>query len=129
MYARVSTFEGPPEQTAEGIRVARRQFLPAAQLQEGFRGMYLRDLAMKALHISVPPLVEKHKSKPDLSKINPQIPHHNSARKYAPGANNYSVRVISQHKVKQPEYLTSQSFICGLYLDSFREHLCSPPTP
>ena len=41
MFARISTFEGPPEQTAEGIRVARRQFLPAAQLLEGFRGMYL----------------------------------------------------------------------------------------
>lgn len=41
MFARISTFEGPPEQTAEGIRVARRQFLPAARLQEGFRGMYV----------------------------------------------------------------------------------------
>ncbi|WP_166172620.1 hypothetical protein [Rubrobacter tropicus] len=41
MYARISTFGGPSEQTAEGIRVARRQFLPAARLQEGFRGMYL----------------------------------------------------------------------------------------
>ncbi len=41
MFARISTFEGVSEQTAEGIRVARRQFLPAARLQEGFRGMYL----------------------------------------------------------------------------------------
>ena len=41
MFARISTFRGPPEQTAEGIRIARRQFLPAARLQEGFRGMYL----------------------------------------------------------------------------------------
>ena len=41
MFARISTFRGPPEQTAEGIMVARRQFLPAARLQEGFRGMYL----------------------------------------------------------------------------------------
>ncbi len=41
MFARISTFEGPSEQTAEGIRVARRQFLPVARLQEGFRGMYL----------------------------------------------------------------------------------------
>ena len=41
MFARISTFEGPSEQTAEGIRVARRQFLPAARLQEGFRGMFL----------------------------------------------------------------------------------------
>ena len=39
MFARISTFEGPSGQTAEGIRVARRQFLPAARLQEGFRGM------------------------------------------------------------------------------------------
>ena len=41
MFARISTFEGSPEHTAEGIRIARRQFLPAARLQEGFRGMYL----------------------------------------------------------------------------------------
>lgn len=41
MFARISTFEGQAEQTAEGIKIARRQFLPAARLQEGFRGMYL----------------------------------------------------------------------------------------
>jgi hypothetical protein len=41
VFARISTFEGVSEQTAEGIRVARMQFLPAARLQEGFRGMYL----------------------------------------------------------------------------------------
>lgn len=41
MFARISTFEGPPDHTAEGIRVARQQFLPAARLQKGFRGMYL----------------------------------------------------------------------------------------
>jgi len=41
MFARISRFEGSPEQTAEGIRLARRQFLPAARLQDGFRGIYL----------------------------------------------------------------------------------------
>lgn len=41
MYARVSTFQGPADQTAEGIRVAREQILPAARLQEGFRGIYI----------------------------------------------------------------------------------------
>jgi heme-degrading monooxygenase HmoA len=41
MYARVSTFQGRPDQTAEGIRVAREQILPAARLQDGFRGIYL----------------------------------------------------------------------------------------
>ncbi len=41
MFARVSTFQGQPDQTAEGIRVAREQILPAARLQEGFRGIYL----------------------------------------------------------------------------------------
>lgn len=41
MFARISTFEGPSGQTAEGIKMARRQFLPAARLQEGFRGMCL----------------------------------------------------------------------------------------
>ena len=41
MFARVSTFQGPPDQTAEGIRVAREQILPAARLMEGFKGIYL----------------------------------------------------------------------------------------
>ncbi len=41
MFARVSTFQGPPDQTAEGIRIAREQILPAARLMEGFRGIYL----------------------------------------------------------------------------------------
>ena len=41
MFARVSTFQGPPAQTAEGIRVAREQILPAARLMDGFRGIYL----------------------------------------------------------------------------------------
>ena len=41
MFARVSTFQGPPDRTAEGIRVAREQILPAARLQEGFLGIYL----------------------------------------------------------------------------------------
>ena len=41
MFARVSTFQGPPDRTAEGIRVAREQILPAARLQDGFMGIYL----------------------------------------------------------------------------------------
>ena len=41
MFARVSTFQGPPEQTAEGIRLAREQIPPAARLQDGFEGIYL----------------------------------------------------------------------------------------
>lgn len=41
MFARVSTFQGPPDQTAEGIRLAREQILPAARLQDGFKGIYL----------------------------------------------------------------------------------------
>src|SRR5919205_3988197 len=41
MFARVSTFQGPPDQTAEGIRVAREQIMPAARLMDGFRGIYL----------------------------------------------------------------------------------------
>lgn len=41
MFARVSTFQGPPDQTAEGIRLAREQILPAARLQDGFQGIYL----------------------------------------------------------------------------------------
>ena len=41
MFARVSTFQGPPDQTAEGIKVAREQILPAARLQDGFVGIYL----------------------------------------------------------------------------------------
>ncbi len=41
MFARVSKFQGPPDQTAEGIRVAREQILPVARLQDGFKGIYL----------------------------------------------------------------------------------------
>ena len=41
MFARVSTFQGPPDQTAEGIRLAREQILPAARLMDGFKGIYL----------------------------------------------------------------------------------------
>ena len=41
MFARISTFQGHPEHTAEGIRVAKEHILPAARLQEGFRGIYL----------------------------------------------------------------------------------------
>jgi heme-degrading monooxygenase HmoA len=41
MFARVSTFQGPPDHTAEGLRVAREQVLPAAKLMDGFKGIYL----------------------------------------------------------------------------------------
>lgn len=41
MFARVSTFRGPVDRTSEGIRVAREQILPAARLQDGFRGIYI----------------------------------------------------------------------------------------
>lgn len=41
MFARVSTFRGPVDQTAEGIQVAREQILPAARLQDGFKGIYI----------------------------------------------------------------------------------------
>ena len=41
MFARVSTFQGPPDQTAEGIRIAREQILPVARLQDGFKGLYI----------------------------------------------------------------------------------------
>ena len=41
MYARVCTFQGPPDRRAEGIRGAREQILPAARLQDGFKGIYL----------------------------------------------------------------------------------------
>ena len=39
MYARVSTFEGPPEQLDELLRHAREQVLPGARQEEGFKGM------------------------------------------------------------------------------------------
>lgn len=41
MFARVSTFQGEPDQTAEAIRVARGQILPVARLQDGFEGLYI----------------------------------------------------------------------------------------
>jgi heme-degrading monooxygenase HmoA len=41
MFARVSTFQGSPDQTAESIRVAREQILPVARLQDGFNGIFI----------------------------------------------------------------------------------------
>jgi len=41
MFARVSTFQGSEDQTAEGIRVAREQILPVAKLQDGFKGIFI----------------------------------------------------------------------------------------
>ncbi len=41
MFARVSTFQGSADQTAEGIRVAREQILPVARLQDGFKGIFI----------------------------------------------------------------------------------------
>ena len=41
MFARVSTYEGSPDHTAEGLRVAQEQILPAAKLMDGFKGIYL----------------------------------------------------------------------------------------
>lgn len=41
MYARISEFRGEPGKTAEEVRLARQQILPAAWLQEGFAGMLL----------------------------------------------------------------------------------------
>ena len=41
MFARVSTFQGSVDQTAEGIRVAREQIVPVARLQDGFRGIFI----------------------------------------------------------------------------------------
>lgn len=37
----MSTFQGPSEQTAEGIRLARERIPSAARLQHGFEGIYL----------------------------------------------------------------------------------------
>ncbi len=39
MYARVSRFEGPPEQLDELLRHAQEQVLPRARQDEGFKGM------------------------------------------------------------------------------------------
>ena len=41
MFARISTFQGSPDQTTEGIRLARERILPVARLQDGFKGLYL----------------------------------------------------------------------------------------
>ncbi len=39
MYARVSMFEGSPEQIDEMLRQVREQVVPQAKQQEGFKGM------------------------------------------------------------------------------------------
>jgi len=39
VYARVSSFEGPPELMNEALRQAREEVLPEARQMEGFKGM------------------------------------------------------------------------------------------
>ena len=39
VYARMSIFEGSPEQLDEGLRQAREEVLPRAKQMEGFKGM------------------------------------------------------------------------------------------
>jgi hypothetical protein len=41
MYAQVSTFEGVADHIGEEVRVAREEFIPAAQQPGGFEGMYI----------------------------------------------------------------------------------------
>ena len=40
MFARVSTYQGPPELIDEGIRIAEEQILPQARQLDGFKGVY-----------------------------------------------------------------------------------------
>ena len=55
MFARVSTYEGPPEQMGEGINHARQHILPAVRNIEGFSGvLFLADRESgKALSITL----------------------------------------------------------------------------
>ena len=39
MFARVSTFQGPPEKVEDGIKAVNEQVLPAAKEMRGFKGM------------------------------------------------------------------------------------------
>ncbi len=39
MYARVNTFQGPPDRIDESIRTVREQVLPQLQGQDGFKGL------------------------------------------------------------------------------------------
>jgi hypothetical protein len=49
MYARVSTFEGMmSDHVDEAVRVAREQFIPAAQQSGGFEGMYISSPSARA---------------------------------------------------------------------------------
>ncbi len=41
MFARVSTYQGPPDQIHEGIRYAQENIVPRVQEVEGFEGVYL----------------------------------------------------------------------------------------
>ena len=40
MYARVSTYQGPPDQIDEGVRYAQENILPRVQEVDGFEGVY-----------------------------------------------------------------------------------------
>ena len=41
MFARVTTYEGPPDKLDEALRVAREKVIPGAEKLEGFEGAYL----------------------------------------------------------------------------------------
>lgn len=41
MFARVSTYQGPPDRIGEAIRIGREQVMPAAAKLAGYRGAYL----------------------------------------------------------------------------------------
>jgi heme-degrading monooxygenase HmoA len=41
MFARVSTYEGPPDKLDEVLRVTREKVIPGAETLEGFEGAYL----------------------------------------------------------------------------------------
>lgn len=40
MFARVSTYQGPPDQIDEGVRHAQESILPRIQGLDGFQGVY-----------------------------------------------------------------------------------------
>ncbi len=53
MFARVSTYQGPPELIDEGIRIGKKQILPQARLLDGFKGIYFLVDRHRGKHLTI----------------------------------------------------------------------------
>jgi heme-degrading monooxygenase HmoA len=53
MFARVATYQGPPELIDEGIRIGKKQILPQARQLDGFKGVYFLVERQSGKHLTI----------------------------------------------------------------------------